>query len=83
VERNRVKRLLREAFAQEAQRLGPGTDLVVVARPGAKELAERESLAGIRRALAELIDRVASPAVESRSPDWDRASTDDLGEVAR
>jgi ribonuclease P protein component len=65
VERNRVKRLLREAFAQEVHRLHAGTDVVVVARQGARELAERESLAGIRRALGELIDRVAAPAPSS------------------
>ncbi len=58
VERNRVKRLLREAFAQESTRLPEGTDAVVVARPGAGALAERDGLAGIRRALAELVGRV-------------------------
>jgi ribonuclease P protein component len=57
VERNRVKRLLREAFAVEGGRLAPGTDAVVIARPDAKGLAEREGLEGIRRVLAELIDR--------------------------
>jgi ribonuclease P protein component len=58
VERNRVKRLLREAFALESERLPEGTDAVVVARPAAKALAERDGLVGIRRALAELIARV-------------------------
>ena len=58
VERNRVKRLLREAFALECARLPEGTDAVVVARHEARSLAEREGLAGIRRTLAELIDRV-------------------------
>jgi ribonuclease P protein component len=58
VERNRVKRLLREAFAQESGRLPTGTDAVVIARHGARELAEREGLGGIQHALAELIDRV-------------------------
>jgi len=62
VQRNRVKRLLREAFALEAPRLPAGTDAVVVARPEAWGLAEREGLAGIRRGLSELIDRVAAPA---------------------
>jgi len=57
VERNRVKRLLREAFATEGQRLPPDTDAVVVARPEARELAEREGLDGIRSALGELIGR--------------------------
>ena len=50
VERNRVKRLLREAFALEGERLPAGTDAVVVARHEANALAEREGLAGIRRA---------------------------------
>ena len=60
VERNRVKRLLREAFAAEAERLPAGHDVVVVARPEARELAEREGLAGIRGALGELVDKAAS-----------------------
>lgn len=59
VERNRVKRLLREAFAEEGRRLPEGSDAVVIARPGAGELAAREGLAGIRAALAGLISEVA------------------------
>ena len=66
VERNRVKRLLREAFARENGRLPAGTDAVVIARHGARELAEREGLSGIQRALGELIDKV--PGVEAPSP---------------
>jgi ribonuclease P protein component len=58
VERNRVKRLLREAFAVEKEQLPPSVDVVVQARPSARELAEREGLAGIRRELAELIMRI-------------------------
>jgi len=57
VERNRVKRLLREAFAAERDRLPADLDLVVVARPEARELADREGLAGVRGALAELVDK--------------------------
>jgi ribonuclease P protein component len=57
VERNRVKRLLREAFARTEHELRTGQDVVVVARPPARELAEREGLAGVASALAELIDR--------------------------
>src|SRR6202030_1850131 len=53
VERNRVKRLLREAFAQAEGDLSPGHAVVVVARPAAGELAEREGLAGVDAALGE------------------------------
>lgn len=59
VDRNLVKRLLREAFAEESTRLPAGTDVVVVARQDAKGLAEREGLAGIRRVLGELLARAA------------------------
>jgi len=58
VERNRVKRLLREAFAQEAERLPAGFDAVVIARPGARQLAENDGLQGIHTALQALIDKV-------------------------
>ena len=67
VERNRVKRLLREAFALESARLPEGTDAVVVARPDARGLAEREGLAGIHRALGELVDK-ATGASHKNAP---------------
>jgi ribonuclease P protein component len=57
VERNQVKRLLREAFATEGSRLPAGSDAVIVARRDARALAEREGLAGMRRALGELVTR--------------------------
>ena len=58
VDRTRVKRVLREAFWAEADRLPPGADYVVVARPDARELAEREGMAGVRSALSELVDQL-------------------------
>ena len=58
VQRNRVKRLLREAFALESDRLPPATDVVVVARQEARALAERDGLAGVRNVLAGLIERL-------------------------
>ena len=59
VQRNRVKRLLREAFSAESRELPPGTDAVVVARAEARSLAEREGLDGVRSALAALIGQAA------------------------
>jgi ribonuclease P protein component len=58
VERNHVKRLLREAFEQEQARLPNGHDIVIVARPEAKAVAERDGLEGIRTALVELMDQL-------------------------
>jgi ribonuclease P protein component len=59
VQRNRVKRLLREAFSAESRELPPGTDAVVVARAEARALAEREGFEGVRSALAGLIGQAA------------------------
>jgi ribonuclease P protein component len=59
VERNQVKRLLREAFTEQALRLSVDQDVVIVARPPARELAEREGLDGVRTALGELIGKAA------------------------
>src|SRR3954451_17178357 len=69
VDRTRVKRVLREAFWQEAQRLPAGADYVVVARPEAKGLTEREGTGGMRRALGELVDGMGGkPAGEGQRP---------------
>ncbi len=55
VERNKVKRLLRSAVDQLADRLDPVSDVVVVARNDAGELCERDGLEGVKRELDELI----------------------------
>jgi len=60
VERNRVKRLVREAFWASEDRLPAGHDFVVVARADAAQLAEREGLEGIRNELVELLDKAAA-----------------------
>jgi ribonuclease P protein component len=59
VDRTKVKRVLREAFWAEAERLPSGADYVVVARPDSRELAEREGMTGVRASLAELVDAIA------------------------
>ena len=66
VDRNLVKRLLREAFAVEAGRLPVDQDVVVVARPPVLELAERDGLAGVQGALSELVDKVAGAGAPAR-----------------
>jgi ribonuclease P protein component len=62
VERTRVKRVLREAFWAEAERLPTGSDYVVVARPEAGTLAEREGTPGVQASLAELVDGLGGSA---------------------
>jgi ribonuclease P protein component len=69
VERNRVKRLLREAFASLEPELDPAQDVVVVARPSALELAEREGLAGLEASLAELVGKVGLRSHAVPSPE--------------
>jgi ribonuclease P protein component len=73
VDRTRVKRVLREAFWAEAERLPEGSDYVVVARPDARELVERDGTAGVCVALAELVDSLgggdAHDSAEPAEPD--------------
>lgn len=55
VERNRVKRVLREAFWELADQLPPRHDFVIVARADLKELVEREGMAGVKADLEEAL----------------------------
>jgi ribonuclease P protein component len=55
VERNHVKRLLREAFWSSAEDVLPGHDFVIVARPPARELAQSEGERGIAAALRHVL----------------------------
>jgi ribonuclease P protein component len=66
VERNRVKRLLREAFWASADDLDEGHDFVIVARPAAGELAEREGERGIEAALRAVLTEAGLARGESQ-----------------
>ena len=65
VDRTRVKRVLREAFWEEARRLPAGSDYVVVARPALLGLVEREGMPGVRATLAELVDELGGASREA------------------
>ncbi len=84
VERNQVKRLLREAFAKLAPDLAAGQDLVLVARPPVLELAERDGLAGIESSLADLIERARLGAVpDDSAPSAEPAQSEPSAEPAQ
>lgn len=55
VDRNRVKRTLREAFWGISDRLPPRHDFVLVARPEIAKLIEREGTDGVRASIEEAL----------------------------
>lgn len=59
VERNKVKRAMREAFWALADRLPDHHDFVLVGRAGVAELVDREGTPGLERWIAELLDERA------------------------
>ncbi len=64
VERNRVKRVLREAFWSLSERLPARHDFVIVARSEISDLIEREGSAGATKSLEEALAS-ASPGGRS------------------
>lgn len=62
VQRNAVKRSIREAFWSLEDRLAPDHDFVVVARPDSARLVEREGAPAVREALAQLLTDSAKAA---------------------
>jgi ribonuclease P protein component len=65
VERNTVKRTLREAFWSLEAQLPDDHDFVVVARAGAGEVVQRAGMDGVRRELAELLGRLGWATAEA------------------
>jgi ribonuclease P protein component len=65
VERNRVKRVLREAFWAAGDRLPQGHDFVLVARPEIGERIEKEGLAGAQASLDEALAEAGIPSERS------------------
>jgi ribonuclease P protein component len=59
VERNRVKRVLREAFWSLSDRLPAGHDFVLVARPEINALIEQDGLAGATASIEEALSSFA------------------------
>jgi ribonuclease P protein component len=57
VERNRLKRLLREAFAAIGADAPRGVDIVCVARPGLAEIADARGLAWLTDELRDVLTR--------------------------
>jgi ribonuclease P protein component len=58
VERNQVKRLLREAFWSVPELVSSSHDYVVVARQGAAQVAESGGLAAFQEDLRSLLERL-------------------------
>ena len=56
VQRNKVKRAIREAFWKLDADLPDAHDYVIVARAGVEGLLEREGAEGLRASLAELVE---------------------------
>jgi ribonuclease P protein component len=56
VERNKVKRAMREAFWTLSSRLPDGYDFVLVGRAGVADLVDREGSDGLRDSIASLLD---------------------------
>lgn len=70
VKRNRLKRLLREAFRLDRHQLPIGLDLILIPRPGSNAtLADyRRSLAGCVRRVAKRLPEVVDDGLSSEPP---------------
>jgi len=62
VDRNKVKRAMREAFWNLSDRLPAGHDFVLVGRAGVADLVEREGTNGLQASIGELLDEAGKSA---------------------
>ncbi len=70
VTRNRIKRVLREEFANHAASVSSELDVVVIARPGCAAYLEEHGSAALGARLGELLGRaIGATPTESREPD--------------
>jgi ribonuclease P protein component len=60
VERNKVKRVLREAFWALSDQLPPRHDFVIVARSEINDLIEKSGMNGVQEDLGEALEKVRS-----------------------
>jgi ribonuclease P protein component len=60
VVRNRVKRQLRETWAEVAERVRPGHDYVLVARPGLAEPANTRGHSWVAERVTEVLEKAAA-----------------------
>lgn len=65
VQRNRIRRVLRDVFRRDPARYPPGHDVVIIARPGAAELDSAAIRDEIHAALAK---RRTAPGAAPRRP---------------
>jgi ribonuclease P protein component len=62
VQRNRVKRLLREAFRRASHRISPPVDMVILARPAAPPATLEEARRCLDRVLIRWRERTTQPS---------------------
>jgi ribonuclease P protein component len=63
VVRNRIKRQLRETWTELSDRVQPGHDYVLVARPGLAEPADTRGHAWLAERVSEVLEKAALPKV--------------------